>query len=175
MRTKLTAGLMVATLALTGCSGSDDQAAAGDETTVEATADDGSAATTTAAATTTTTSTTTTAPATTTSTTADPTWNRDAELAVRNCLDEARLATDWIEFMIEFDDPEPVREIQDACDAASAQLELEDGKAAADVALTIAKINFDLALAVAAWTGLGEYDTGYDYFTATRDAEQLIP
>lgn len=174
MRTTIMTGLVVTALALTGCSGSDDQTAAGDST-AEETDDDGSAATTTAAATTTTTSTTTTDPATTTSTTADPTWNRDAELAVRNCLDEARLATDWIEFMIEFDDPEPVREIQDACDAASAQLELEDGKAAADVALTIAKMNFDLALAVAAWTGLGEYDTGYDYFTATRDAEQLIP
>lgn len=159
--------IILAAIVPASCSSGDGTSSA---TTVETSESTPETTTTSVASTTSTTST-------STSTTVDPTWDREAELAVRQCLDEAKGADLWIPFMYEFDEPTDVEGIQDACDAAVIQLELEDGLAAAEVATAIGYINLKLAFEMVNWTGgaVTPSEPVFDYRAAATDAEALIP
>jgi hypothetical protein len=167
MRPRLVGLALVITALLTaGCNSADDPdaTAATPAATVAET-------TTTAAAPTTTAAPSTSPPR----TTRDLSWHRDAELAVRGCLDDARLAGNWIDLMFDYGDRERVDEIQASCDAAEAQLELEVGSAASQVSFIIEGINIALARA-ALNQALGDAEPPeYDYAGQASEAEALIP
>lgn len=167
------APIILIAVALAGCaSGDDDTAVDTTESTPQTTTVEPVTTTSTTVEPVTTTSTTST-----TTTTVDPTWDREAELAARQCLDAAKGTVLWIPFMYEFDDDTEIRATQDACDSAAAQLELEDGQAARDVALIIAEINLKLAFEMVNFTS-GEptwVDPPYDYSLAAFEAEDMIP
>jgi hypothetical protein len=158
---------------LVGCSGT-DEASGPSSTSTRPTA---TAPSTTVAepATTTTEQATTTSTSSSTTTTVDPSWNRDAELAVRACLDGVMFADDWVEFMFDFDDPEPVREIADLCEAAGAQLDLEDGPDARFMAVLVTGMTADLSIAVLSWANGEAPPPSGDYFARSLEAEALIP
>lgn len=87
-------------------------------------------------------------------TTVSPVLHRDAELAVRACVDQLLPESHAVSNLVFNDDGELV-ETQAACDAASDQLEVEPGDVANPLSVCVAEINLALSTANLDWNLFG--------------------
>lgn len=78
--------------------------------------------------------------------------NRDAELAVRACVDEIQPPTFVITDLVNFGDDTSLETAQDLCNVAYAQLEVENSAVASALNLCVSEINLSMAGIALTWS-----------------------